>query len=149
MTTKATSTRGVQLQRGQGDGPPETFTLIAEIQSFKGPSEKAPQLDATSFDSSAMEFIAGLPDNGELTAECQFIGTDAQQQALRTDLRNGTKRNFKLLLNDKATGGGTPTTITFAAIVTQAPEIGGGVNQVVKGSISLRISGTATWVYPT
>lgn len=146
MTTKATSTKKVKLQRGDGGGP-ETFTTIAEIISFKGPTEKAPQLDATSFDSDAMEFIAGLPDNGELTAEVQYVGTDAQQQGLRTDLRAGTKRNFKLVLNDMPSGGSNPTSIAFAAIVTQAPELGGGVNQVVKGSISLRISGTATWTY--
>jgi hypothetical protein len=144
MTTKATSTKGVKLQRGDGGGP-ETFTTIAEVLSFKGPSEKAPQLDATSFDSVAMEFIAGLPDNGEITAEVQYVGSDAQQQGLRTDLRAGTKRNFKLVLNDSQ--GVQPTTVSFAAIVTQAPELGGGVNQVVKGSISLRISGQATWAY--
>jgi hypothetical protein len=147
MTTKATSTRGVKLQRGDGAAT-ETFTTIAEIISFKGPSEKAPQLDATSFDSSAMEYIAGLPDNGELTAEVQYVGTDAQQQGLRSDLRAGTRRNFKLVLNDTPSGGANPTSIAFAAIVTQAPELGGGVNQVVKGSISLRITGTATWTYP-
>jgi hypothetical protein len=146
MTTKATSTKGVKLQRGDGGGP-ETFTTIAEVLNFKGPTEKAPQLDATSFDSVAMEFIAGLPDNGEVTAEVQFIATDAQQQGLRTDLRNGTKRNFKLILNDMPSGGSNPTSVSFAAIVTQAPELGGAVNQVVKGQIGLRISGQATWVY--
>jgi len=147
MATKATSTKGVQLQRGDGGSPTETFTKIAEVISFKGPSEKAPQLDATSFDSVAMEFIAGLPDNGEITAEVQYVGTDAQQQGLRTDLRAGTKRNFKLVLNDQPAGGSNPTSIAFAAIVTQAPELGGSVNNVIKGSISLRISGAATWTY--
>jgi hypothetical protein len=146
MTTKASSTRGVKLQRGDG-GSPETFATIAEVTSFKGPSEKAPKIDATSFDSTAMEFIGGLPDNGEITAEVQFIATDAQQQGLRNDLRAGTKRNFKLVLNDMPVGGANPTSVAFAAIITQAPEIGGGVNQVVKGSITLVISGTAIWTY--
>lgn len=146
MTTRATNTKFVKLQRGDGGGP-ETFTTIAEIISFKGPSEKVPPLDATSFDSAAMEYIAGLPDNGEVTAEVQYVGPDAQQQGLRVDLRAGTKRNFKLILNDMPVGGTQPTTISFAAIVTGAPELTGAVNQVVKGAISLRITSTATWAY--
>lgn len=143
MTTKAKSSKQLKLQRGDGGGS-EVFTTIGEVTNIKGPSEKAPQLDATSFDSTAMEFIAGLPDNGEITFDVNFVGSDAQQQGLRTDLRNGTLRNFKLIVNDHAT---TPTTISFAAIVTQAPEIAAGVNQVIKGSCSLKVSGTATWSY--
>jgi len=143
MTTKAKSSKGIKLQRGDGGGS-EVFTTIGEVTNIKGPSEKAPQLDATSFDSTGMEFIAGLSDSGELTFDVNFVGSDAQQQGLRTDLRAGTLRNFKLILNDHAT---TPTTIAFAAIVTAAPEIAAGVNQVVKGSCSLKVSGLPTWTY--
>lgn len=143
MATNAKSSIGIKLKRGDGAGS-ETFTLIAEITSLKGPSEKAPQLDATSFDSTAMEFIAGLPDNGELTGELLFVGSNAQQQGLRTDLRAGTLRNFKLDLNDHASD---PTVASFAAIVTQAPEVTAGVNQVVKGAFGLRISGSVSWHY--
>jgi hypothetical protein len=133
----------VKLQRGDGGGDRGVHP-DRRVTSIKGPTEKAPQLDATSFDSTAMEFIAGLPDNGELTFECLFVGTDAQQQGLRTDLRAGTLRNFKLDLNDHVSD---PTIISFAAIVTGAPEVTASVNQVVKGSCSLRISGTATYHY--
>jgi Lambda phage tail tube protein, TTP len=147
MATKATSTKAVKVQRGDGGSPTETFTTVAEVTTFKGPTEKAPQLDATSFDSTAMEYIAGLPDNGDLTFDVLFVGTDPQQQGLRTDLRAGTRRNFKIVLNDMPSGGSNPTSVLFAAIVTQAPEIGGGVNAVVKGSVSLRITGTPAWTY--
>jgi hypothetical protein len=143
MTTKATSTRGIKLQRGDGAGS-ETFTTIAEVTNIKGPSEKAPQLDATSFDSTAMEYIAGLVDAGDLTFDVNFVASDVQQQGLRTDMRAGTKRNFKLILADHIT---TPTTVTFAAIITSAPELAGSVNQVLKGSCSVKISGLPTWTY--
>lgn len=146
MTTRATSTKNVKLQRGDGAAS-ETFTTIAEVISFKGPAEKAAPLDATSFDSVAMEYIAGLADNGDFTAEVNYVGPDAQQQALRTDLRAGTRRNFKLILNDQPVGGVQPTVVTFAAIVTAAPELGGSVNQVVKGNITMRITGQPTWQY--
>lgn len=143
MATNAKSSKGIRLQRGDAGGP-EVFTTIGEVTSVKGPSEKAPQLDASSFDSTAMEFIAGLPDSGELTFDINFIGNNVQQQGLRTDLRAGTLRNFKLILTDHAT---TPTTVTFAAIVTAAPDVNASTNAVIKGSCSLRISGQPTWVY--
>ncbi len=143
MATAAKSSIGVKLKRGDG-AVSEAFTTIGEVISFKGPSEKAPQLDATSFDSTAMEYVAGLPDNGEITFECLFVGSNAQQQGLRVDLRAGTLRNFQLNLNDHASD---PTVVSFAAIVTGAPEPGASVNAVVKGSCSLRISGTPSWHY--
>lgn len=141
--SKAKSSKQIKLQRGDGGGA-EVFTTIAEVTSVKGPGEKAQQLDVSSFDSTAQEFIAGLSDNGELTFDLNFVGSDAQQQGLRTDLRAGTLRNFKLILSDHAT---TPTTVAFAAIVTSAPELSAAVNAVVKGSCSLKISGVATWTY--
>lgn len=143
MTTKAKSTKGLKLQRGDG-ATTEIFTTIGEVTNIKGPEEKAPQLDATSFDSTAMEYIAGLADSGEVTFDMNFVGSDAQQQGLRTDLRAGTLRNFKVIVNDHAT---SPTTVSFAAIVTAAPEIAGGVNQVLKSSCSMKVSGQPTWAY--
>lgn len=143
MTTKATSSKGIKLQRGDGAGS-EVFTTIGELTNVKGPSSKAPQLDATSFDSTAMEFISGLSDGGEVTFDVNFVGSNAQQQGLRTDHVAGTVRNFKLILNDHAS---TPTTVAFAAIITQPPDISAGVNQVVKGSCALKISGLPTWTY--
>lgn len=143
MATKAKSSKGIKLQRGDGGGT-EVFTTIGEVTNVKGPPEKAAAIDATSFDSTAMEFIGGLPDNGEITFDMLFIGSDAQQQGLRTDLRNGTLRNFKLIFPDHAT---TPTTVAFAAIVTAAPEPNGSVNQAIKASATLKISGQPTWTY--
>lgn len=143
MATNAKSSKNVKLKRGDGAGS-EAFTTIGEVTSFKGPGEKAPQLDATSFDSTAMEFIAGLTDNGEITFDVNFVGSDAQQQGLRTDSRAGTLRNFKLDFNDHASD---PTIASFAAIVTSPPEPSAAVNAIVKASCSLRISGTVTWHY--
>lgn len=143
MTTKAVSTKGLKLQRGDGAAS-ESFTTIAELTNISGPTETAGQIDATNFDSEAMEYIAALPDNGEVTAEMNFIASDEQQQGLRADLRAGTLRNFKIVLPDHAT---SPTTVAFSAIVTKAPEIAGSVNAVLRGSMTLKVSGRATWTY--
>ncbi|HEY1089316.1 MAG TPA: phage tail tube protein [Archangium sp.] len=141
--TKAKSSKGIQLQRGDGGGS-EVFTTIAEVTNITGPTENAGELDATSFDSTGMEFIGGLPDAGEVTFEVNFVGSNAQQQGLRTDSRAGTLRNFKLVLPDHATD---PTTVAFSALVTKPPELSAAVNGVIKGSCTLKISGLPTWTY--
>ncbi len=143
MTTNAKSSKGIKLKRGDGAGS-EAFTLIPEVTNFKGPSEKAAQIDATSFDSTGMEYIAGLSDSGEVTFDILFVGSNAQHQGLRTDLRAGTVRNFVLDLNDHVSD---PTTCSFAAVVTAAPDISASVNQAVKASCGLRITGLPTWHY--
>lgn len=140
--TAAVSTRGLRLQRGDG-ATTEVFTTIGEVTDFTGPSETTEQLDATSFDSTAQEFIAGLPDNGEVSFDMNFVGSNAQQQGLRADLRAGTVRNFRLILNDHAT---TDTQFAFAAIVTNL-SIQGASNAIIKASCTLKLTGAATVTY--
>lgn len=142
MATKAKSTKGVMLQRGDGGGS-EVFTTVAEVKSFDGPTESAPDIEVSSFDSTAEEFIAGLPANGEVQLGLNFIGPDVQQQGLRTDLRAGTLRNFKLILADHAT---TPTTFSFAAIVKELG-MSGQVKAAVEAKCTLKLSGPATVTY--
>lgn len=142
MATKAKATKGTQLKRGDGGGT-EVFTKIGEVIDIDGPNESVPDIEATSFDSTAEEFVAGLPTNGEMTLNCNFVGSDAQQQGLRTDKNNGTLRNFQLVLNDHASD---PTTVSFAATVKElkfsAPE-----KNIYKLAVTLKLSGATTWDY--
>lgn len=145
MATKAKAAKGTLIQRGDGGGT-EVFTTIGEVTNFSGPGEEAETIEATSFDSTSKEFISsGLPDNGEVTFSVNFVGSDTQQQGLRADLRAGTLRNFKIKLNDHATN---PTTATFAAIVQSldGPNAG-GVSEIYKMDVTLKLSGPATWTY--
>lgn len=147
MASKAVSTKQMKLQRGDG-AVSETFTTIGEVQTTKGPQESVKQIDVTSFDSVAMEYIAALPDGGTVDFDGNYVGTDSQQQALRTDMRAGTKRNFKLIANDQPLVGGTnPTTISFSAVITKLEFLPGGVNQPIKFAGSLKITGVAAFQY--
>lgn len=143
MATKATSSKFFQVMRGDGGGS-EVFTKIAEVTTFKGPAEKAAPIDATSFDSDGMEYIGGLADGGEVTFDMNLVADDPQQIGLRTDLRAGTRRNFKIIVPDQGAGS-TPTNVVFAAIVTAAPDIVAGVNQVNKSSCTLKVTGVPVW----
>lgn len=138
MATSALKTQGVQLKRGNG-GSPETFTLIGEVTKFDGPGGSANEIDATSLDSTAKEWLMGLQDEGEFTFEANCVPSNAQQAGLRTDRAAATLRNFKLLLTDVG-----PTTLSFAAYVKEY-KISGGVDDKITLNVTLRISGAVTW----
>ena len=101
-----------------------------------------------SFDSTAKEYLASLPDSGEVTFSMNFVGSNAQQQGLRTDLRAGTLRNFKIIVKDDTVEAAC-TTITFAAIVKDLSGFSGGVNAALTAKCTLKLSGSATWTYNT
>src|SRR5687767_6528523 len=116
MATKAIGTAGTKLLRGDGAGP-EVFTVIAEIISFSGPTESAKQIDVTSMDSTAREYIAGLRDSGEISFDCNLVTSSATQQGLREDMDDRVQRNFRLILMDN-TVEADRTTVNFTAVVT-------------------------------
>lgn len=144
MASKAKQAKNSQLQIGDGAGS-ETFTTIAEVISFSGPGEEIAEIDVTSQDSSAREFISdGLSTSPDMTFEVNFVGSAATQQQLLTDLRNGTQRNFKYILNDHAT---TKTTYTFTAIVKSFDGPSFTTGEQYKATITLRRSGSVTVTY--
>lgn len=143
--TKAKPTKNTLIQRGDGATPTEAFNTIGEVTSFSSPTETVEEIDVTNFDSTFKEYISsGLPDGGEITLEMNFVGSDAQQQGLRSDCRAGTARNFKFVMNDHAT---TKTTVTFAAFVKMIDGPKGAVGEAYKTSVTLKVTGQPTWSY--
>jgi len=132
------ATQGIEIKRGDGEAT-EVFTKIAEIISFTGPGGSAQVIDVTSLDSVAKEKRMGLPDEGQFTFDCVLVPGNAPQDGLRTDRDSQTLRNFEIVLPDTSS-----TTLTFAAFVTSF-SISGGVDDIIKASVSLEISGAVTW----
>lgn len=142
MGSKAKPSKGSKVFRGDGLNP-ENFTQIAAVTSFKGPNAKVTTIDMTDLDSDAMEFTAGLVDNGEISVDFNFIGSDVQQQGLASDIAAGVMRNHRLVANDHPTN---PSTATFLGLVT-GHDLNGGVNALLKGSATIKISGAITRTY--
>lgn len=134
----AIESQGVQIQRGNG-ATPEVFSTIAEITDFDGPGGSASEIDTTSLDSTAREFLMGLKDEGQFTFNSNLVPSDTAQSGLRSDRDNRTLRNFKVILTDASA-----TTLTFSAYV-MGFSISGGVDSKIGASITLRISGAVTW----
>lgn len=138
--TGAVSSHDAELQAGDG-GSPEAFTRICEILNFNGPNEQAANIDVTSLCSTAREYIGGLKDGGEVSFDLNFVPGDPMQYQLRSDLGNGTTRNYKIVIQ----GGSPSTIISFAAIVTGF-NLSGSVDQQVQAATTLKITGDVNYV---
>ncbi len=131
----AANTTGLAYTSG-GTATPNTYTKINGFLSYDGFDGSAGDLDVTDLDSVAMEFIAGLVDNGKFGFELKRIKADAGQIALRASLVAGTLKGYRLTLPDT-------TVATFNALCKTMP-VAGGVNAVMKGKVDLKISGAVS-----
>jgi predicted secreted protein len=136
VSENAIQAQGTLLQLGAGSPP--SYTTIAEINSFSGPGGSVSVIDVTDLASAAKEKLAGINDNGQLTFELNFIPGNAQHSALREAKENRTTISVKIIFTDT-----TKTEWTFNAIVTGF-SVSGAVDGVVKGSVTLEISGDIT-----
>ena|SRR5689334_4001155 len=130
-------TQDTLLQRGNNDGPPETFTEVAEVLDFDGPGGEASEIDVTHLRSTAKEYKIGLKDPGDFTFNVNLIPDDAGQLGLQSDHDTRVQRNFRLTLSDG-------TRADFAAFVRRFRRTG-GKDDVVKANITLRITGDIAW----
>jgi len=120
-----------------GTATPNTYTKINGVVSYSGFDGSASELDTTDLDSTAMEFVSGLMDEGKFSFEKKTINTDPGQLALRAARASGAVKSFKLVFPDAVVA-------TFSALVKSLPAAG-GVNAVLKGTVDCRITGPVVW----
>lgn len=131
---------GSLLKRGDGGGS-EVFTAIAELLSFSFASS-LDTVEATHMESlsSAKEFIAGMLDMGEVTAECNFLNDATQNLAagVQLDMKNRTKRNWQLYVVSNTTD-----TISFTGFVTSVTRKA-SVNDKITLELKIKVTGLPT-----
>lgn len=130
-------TTGKTITVGAGTATPVTYTKINGVTSFSGLDGSPSDLDVTDLDSTAMEYISGLKDEGKFGFEMKTIKADAGQLSLRAARASGAVAGLKLTLPDTSVA-------TFSVLVKSIPT-GGGVNAVLKGSVDTKISGPVVW----
>lgn len=134
----ARKTKGVELQVGDGASP-ESFSKIASIVSINGPDGTRTEIDTTDLSSTAMEFEAGLKDEGSISFDAIWDEKETTHGDLQTEWENGDTKNYKIVVPD-----GSPNSeLEFAAFVSQLQRQY-NVNDVVRASCALRISGALT-----
>ena len=130
---------------------PSTFIDIAEITDWDGlGGGEASDIDATSLDSTAKEFRIGLMDAGSVTLSMFWLPHDEGQKMLASSQVAQSIKNFKVTFNESLDSGiTTPTVATFQAGVKSFPGMGGSVDDIVRGSATLRITGEITFTEGT
>lgn len=133
---------GTLLKRGNGDGPPETFTTIPKITDLKGPSLATTMLPTTALDTDGgyETFIPGLKSAGKITFTIDFMPDDTIHQKMLGDWVNKTLKNYELHWPDGV------TVWTFAAYTTKPTDPNASPNKVLDGTVELQISGAPTLV---
>ena len=136
--TSAVLGLGTTLQVGDGASP-QVYTTIAEVLTMSGPSLTAEDIEVTNFDSTAKEYISGVPDGGSVNFELNWI-SGTQQKQLRDDVDAGTSRNYMITFPTSPN-----TTAVFEARCTEF-SMSTEPNAQVRASANLKISGSVTWV---
>jgi hypothetical protein len=129
------------LKRGNGATPTEVFTTIAEVKGVRGPGLVGATTEVTSFDSAndVREFIATLRDPGTISCTVNYLPANSTHTGLITDLRDGVRRNFQLVIGDTS-----PVTMAFTGIVTGF-EITSELEQAIQANVSVKLTGWPTW----
>lgn len=132
----AIETQGTTFEIGSGSSP-IAYTLIKGVTSFQGLDGSASEIDVTTLDSEAKEFLMGLQDWGNWKLDVNALPEDPGQVALREAKGSRLIKPIRVTLKDG-------TILTFNGYVTQAP-LSGGVDAKLEGSYNIRISGDVTF----
>jgi len=135
----AAYTGGLTVKYGDG-ATPEVFAAIEEVISMGGFGKTNPLIDTTSHDSTAREYIAGLPDGAEITLECNRVHTASNiQDDVIGEIDAKTTFNLQILLTD----GTTLITYDFA-VVPVSWNITPSYDDKTTLSMALKITGAIT-----
>jgi hypothetical protein len=127
---------GKTITAGTATATPTTFTAIANVKDFTGLDGSASEIDVTNLDSTAKEFRLGLTDPGQFSMNIDYDDANAGHQALRAKQISGVLTPFKVLFLNA-------DVITFSGYVKKMT-LTGGVDQVAKTAVDIRISGPVT-----
>jgi len=131
-------TQGTTLKRGDG-GAPEVFAEVPLITNIDPIGVARSLQDVTHLKSTAREYRLQIKDGQEINVEGFYDPSDAQHEGLRSDLDDGTRRNFKIELTD-----GPATVISFTALVTNW-SLGVPIDNVYPLRFTLKPTGDLVW----
>lgn len=121
--------------------PSSTATAVGEVVGWTGPAYSAGVIDITNLQSTVKEKLTGVYDPGEITLDINFQGSGgAGQKSLRTSLASRVKSGFVIQLSTVTTA----QKIRGEGYVTGF-SVQGAVDQAVKGSVTIALSGPVTW----
>jgi predicted secreted protein len=131
------NTQGCAIRISDGTSP-SVFSDVEEVLSFSGPSGSRSVIDVTSLSSTGREKEVGIPDYGQVSFEINYSGLNTNHLALYDLFQSGASRDFQIVFDR------SPEEIySFTAFVLNF-QFQTGIDDVVKASVTLEITGTVT-----
>jgi len=131
------NTFGLVFTAATGSIQGTTYLTVANFRTFNGLDGQASEIDVTNMASLAKEIRLGLVDFGQLQIEVDHNLQDPGQARVQQQYVAGALTNFILSLPNGDTA-------SFQGFVRKF-SMQGGVDQVVKRQLDVRISGPVTW----
>jgi hypothetical protein len=116
-----------------------TVISVGQVVGFNGPTGSANVIDASHLGSTAKEKMIGLRDEGQITLDCNLAPSDMGQVKLRECRAARTQGNWAIKMTD------TAITMLNGHGYVSGFSVTGAVDQIVKASITIEISGAVTY----
>ena len=116
-----------------------TVISVGQVVGFNGPTGSANVIDASHLGSTAKEKMIGLRDEGQITLDCLLAPADSGQVKLRECRAARTQGNWAIKMTD------TAITMLNGHGYVSGFSVTGAVDQIVKASITIEISGAVTY----
>ena len=126
-----------QFNLGSGASP-QVYTKVAEVTSIGPIGSTAPEVDVTNLDSTAMEYISGLPDGNAIDVVMNFLSGNTQQEAMRDGV--GSTFNVQIIWPDSPN-----TTAVFSFVLLGFNRDETTPTDALKASVTGRITGAIVW----
>lgn len=127
----------------------ESWVEIGEVEDLGEFGDNSEQVTFASLADSRLRKLKGIRDAGDLALVVGADDTDVGQDALIAAEATTFNYNFKVVLNDAATLGGTPSEHYFYARVMGKRLTVGAANNVVRRNFTLGINSAVTSVDAT
>jgi hypothetical protein len=116
---------------------PDSFVPVGNLTRIGVPGPTKPEIDVTDFDSTAAEFLAGLPDNGELPFSGIFNYANQGQALMLADAHDpdAPVRTFQIEFTRQN------VEFTFEGWVKSFVPTAGGPNEAYTFDGSIRVTG--------
>jgi len=141
----ALNTQGTKFEISD-DGT--TFESLGCVSGWDWQKPERSTIDTTCTTSTEKEFKFGLPDNGTLTCDYFYGPQDNGQGIIEDAYESEESYHFQVTYGDEAAAGGTGTVKAFEGFVTAYGETG-QVDDVIYGSVTIKLTGAVTVTPPT
>ena len=127
----------------------DTYVEIGEVEDLGEFGDESEVINFASLADARMRKLKGVRDAGTMALVCGADDADTGQDALIAAEAETLDYNFKVILNDQLTIGGTPSEHYFYAKVLSKRIGVGSVNNVIRRTFNIGINSAITSVDAT